>query len=546
VNGDLIHNRLYHVNDPMSGALQSDDIDDEGAFNPNLNLINSNNNYNYDEIGNLVKDSTEEIDTIKWTVYGKIKEIIRKAGSTKDNLVFDYDASGNRISKRVLDNSNNWKYTTFYVRDAQGNVMSTYDQKVVSMAMTFKLKEQDIFGSSRIGLNLPEKEIIGATSSALTYHVLGKRQYELSNHLGNVLSIITDRKIPVEDSGSPGTIEYSIADVASAQDYSAFGVKLYGRGFEFSGYRYGFNGKENDNEAKGEGNQQDYGMRIYDPRLGRFLSVDPLGSRYPGLTTYQFSSNRPIDGIDLDGLERLPFMLSPPSSMTISTGETFIDELVYAPTVFASSFVAGVTYGWGGDQGQVNLSIYGFSISNGGFYKVGDKAPGAGQYDSPMKFNDGMRLIGGTLSYISIGELVNEFSSAKSIFRAGGKKAVTGPLATVPDFESKADAFLSYAKHVKGAEYNFKTKSWKALARGADMPKMSFDDYVSQGRALMSSTGKDVMQFNSAEGSVFKFNKKTGYFAVADKEGNITTFFKPDKGEAYFKEQVAKYGKKKE
>jgi hypothetical protein len=32
-----------------------------------------------------------------------------------------------------------------------------------------------------------------------------------------------------------------------------------------SGYRYGFNGKENDNEVKGEGNQQDYGMRIYDP-----------------------------------------------------------------------------------------------------------------------------------------------------------------------------------------------------------------------------------------------------------------------------------------
>ncbi|MEZ2442984.1 RHS repeat-associated core domain-containing protein [Chitinophaga sp. RCC_12] len=46
-------------------------------------------------------------------------------------------------------------------------------------------------------------------------------------------------------------------------------------------YRYGFNGKENDNEVKGEGNQQDYGMRIYDPRLGRFLSVDPLTKGYP-------------------------------------------------------------------------------------------------------------------------------------------------------------------------------------------------------------------------------------------------------------------------
>jgi RHS repeat-associated protein len=70
-----------------------------------------------------------------------------------------------------------------------------------------------------------------------------------------------------------------------------------------SSYRYGFNGKENDNEVKGTGNQQDYGMRIYDPRLGRFLSVDPISRSYPMLTPYQFASNTPIQAIDLDGLE---------------------------------------------------------------------------------------------------------------------------------------------------------------------------------------------------------------------------------------------------
>ena len=68
-------------------------------------------------------------------------------------------------------------------------------------------------------------------------------------------------------------------------------------------YRYGFNGKENDNEIKGEGNQQDYGMRIYDLRLGRFLSVDPLTSLYPWYTPYQFAGNMPIWAIDVDGLE---------------------------------------------------------------------------------------------------------------------------------------------------------------------------------------------------------------------------------------------------
>jgi RHS repeat-associated protein len=68
-------------------------------------------------------------------------------------------------------------------------------------------------------------------------------------------------------------------------------------------YRYGFNGKENDNEVKGAGNQQDYGMRIYEPRLGKFLSVDPITKDYPELTPYQFASNSPIFGIDLDGTE---------------------------------------------------------------------------------------------------------------------------------------------------------------------------------------------------------------------------------------------------
>jgi RHS repeat-associated protein len=64
-------------------------------------------------------------------------------------------------------------------------------------------------------------------------------------------------------------------------------------------YLYGFNGKETDKET----DLQDYGMRIYNPSLGRFLSVDPLTKGFPELTPYQFASNRPIDGVDWDGLE---------------------------------------------------------------------------------------------------------------------------------------------------------------------------------------------------------------------------------------------------
>ena len=75
------------------------------------------------------------------------------------------------------------------------------------------------------------------------------------------------------------------------------------RKFSSGSYRYGFNGKEKDNEVKGEGDQQDYGMRIYDPRVGKFLSVDPLTKSYPWYTPYQFTGNSPVANIDLDGLE---------------------------------------------------------------------------------------------------------------------------------------------------------------------------------------------------------------------------------------------------
>lgn len=71
-----------------------------------------------------------------------------------------------------------------------------------------------------------------------------------------------------------------------------------------STYRYAFNGKERDPEGMGGGGSTyDYGFRIYNPRWGKFLSVDPLTKAYPWYTPYQFAGNRPINAIDLDGLE---------------------------------------------------------------------------------------------------------------------------------------------------------------------------------------------------------------------------------------------------
>ncbi len=78
-------------------------------------------------------------------------------------------------------------------------------------------------------------------------------------------------------------------------------MQMPGRVFSSGSYRYGFNGKENDNDVKGTGNSLDFGARIYDSRLGRWLSTDPLQSKYPYLSPYNFVANSPINAIDPDG-----------------------------------------------------------------------------------------------------------------------------------------------------------------------------------------------------------------------------------------------------
>jgi RHS repeat-associated protein len=105
-----------------------------------------------------------------------------------------------------------------------------------------------------------------------------------------------------------GTIvgAYYKADVLTANDYYPFGMQMPGRKFSIGGYRYGFNGKENDKDISEGG--QDYGMRIYDGRIGRFLSVDPMTKSFPLLSPFQFAANSPIFGIDMDGMEFMKYL----------------------------------------------------------------------------------------------------------------------------------------------------------------------------------------------------------------------------------------------
>ncbi|MEN7551828.1 RHS repeat-associated core domain-containing protein [Rapidithrix thailandica] len=83
-----------------------------------------------------------------------------------------------------------------------------------------------------------------------------------------------------------------------------FGKQMAGRNYSDESYRYGFNGKEKDNSFNKDGDgftHYDFGARIYDSRIGRWLSTDPLEKRYPTLSPYNFVGNMPIIAIGPDG-----------------------------------------------------------------------------------------------------------------------------------------------------------------------------------------------------------------------------------------------------
>jgi RHS repeat-associated protein len=293
-------NQLDHVLDSVPASNYDIDIDQQIA-----------GNYAYDSIGNLVKDNAEGINKISWTVYGKISQIIKSDGT---NISYSYDASGNRISKVIIPPSGG-QGVTWYVRDAQGNVMSVYESgnSTVNEGRLTQA-ELHLYGSSRLGLLRRSFDVASDYNPADTTMPLlgmgystnfgrGNKLFELSNHLGNVLVTLNDKKLGVSSNNT--TIDYFNPQVVSAQDYYPFGMLQPGRNLNVDGYRYGFNGKENDNEVKGEGNQQDYGARIYDSRIGRWLSLDPLMKNTPALSPYNAFENSPLTLGDPDGKDAI-------------------------------------------------------------------------------------------------------------------------------------------------------------------------------------------------------------------------------------------------
>ena len=277
-------NRLQQVTDGVAAASFTTDID---------NQTNASN-YIYDGVGNLISDASESL-AVTWSPYGKVLDATRTGIKT----LYGYDAMQNRVVKTFIQATDTTR--SFYIRDAQGNTMAVYTRRLD----TIKWTEQHLYGSSRLGIWEPNQRLTPSVDTSKKWQIReGQKKYELTNHLGNVLVTVNDRRKGTDTNADTFFDVYDGVEI-TATDYYPFGLEMPGRTFQATAYRFGFNGKENDRTSWSATQLvQDYGMRLYNPAIGKFLSVDPLFQSFPWNSPYSYAENDPINFIDLDGAEK--------------------------------------------------------------------------------------------------------------------------------------------------------------------------------------------------------------------------------------------------
>jgi len=121
----------------------------------------------------------------------------------------------------------------------QGNVLAVYKRRShEDDSEELYLTEQHIYGSARLGMRKPDLLLAKSDEDVeidltMSSRALGEKRYELTNHLGNVLAVVSDKRLPNDE-----------PDVVSVSDYYPYGMLMPERTSNAEEYRYGFNTQE--------------------------------------------------------------------------------------------------------------------------------------------------------------------------------------------------------------------------------------------------------------------------------------------------------------
>ena len=235
--------------------------------------------YEYDKNGNLIKDPYKKITNIAYNHLNLPISITFDDVNTKSILTFKYDASGQKWQKqKQVYRKNNpllgplQDETYYYCNGIEYRAGS---------------QKPDI-------IQTEEGRLVwttGTTEGSGSY----KYEYAIRDHLGNTRVMVSDKN--GNNKIDPNT------EITQVNHYYAFGMNQDGPWLAGNkgDNKYQYNGKEfNDDFGL---DLVDYSKRWYDPSIARFISVDGLAENFPHNGMYNYAENRPVNGVDLDGLE---------------------------------------------------------------------------------------------------------------------------------------------------------------------------------------------------------------------------------------------------
>ncbi|MFV0267100.1 MAG: DUF6443 domain-containing protein [Draconibacterium sp.] len=216
-------------------------------------------NYSYDLNGNMITDHRGIVFDYNFLNLPKLATY-----NPSSKIKYVYTAAGAKLQKRVES--------------------STYDNKIVDYVGPFLYEDSDL----KV-IFTPAGRIVKIVDGS---NVLWKYEYNLTDHLGNVRAVFA-----AHSNGIPELMQHT--------DYYPFGMVMGQQekvNLEEVKNRYLYNGKELQDDNIGVSlDWYDYGMRMYEPNLGRWHTKDPAAEKYYSLSPYSYVANNPIGFIDPEG-----------------------------------------------------------------------------------------------------------------------------------------------------------------------------------------------------------------------------------------------------
>ncbi|MBK9284053.1 MAG: RHS repeat-associated core domain-containing protein [Sphingobacteriaceae bacterium] len=216
--------------------------------------------YTFDNCGNQLTENSNR--KFEWDANNRLILFKDQVGISEPTVEaqYLYDNEGKRTKKIVRKQGGD-----FEIRVYIDGVFEFYTDETDTQNTIHIMDNASRVATVRIGAAM------GDTTPAI--------KYEIENNIGSSMVLLDDTGATV-----------------NTQEYYPFGETSFG---SYAKKRYQYVGKERDEES----GLYYYGARYYSPWICRFFGVDPLAADFPFYTPYNYAGNKPINKIDIDGLQ---------------------------------------------------------------------------------------------------------------------------------------------------------------------------------------------------------------------------------------------------